>query len=80
MLFDIKDDEIHRIRDIFATFDEDGSGSITINELGDVYNALGHDFSENELLEMMKTITGEITSYSSCVTEPKMDIDLLLLK
>ncbi|MBY9006062.1 MAG: EF-hand domain-containing protein [Candidatus Lokiarchaeota archaeon] len=53
MLFDIKDDEIHRIRNIFSTFDEDGSGSITINELGDIYKALGHQFSDNEVVKMM---------------------------
>ncbi len=56
MLFDINDEEIHRIRYIFGTFDEDESGSITINEIGNIYNALGHEFSENELTDMMKTI------------------------
>ena len=54
MLFEIEDEEIHRIREIFALFDEDGSGSITINELGNIYRALGHDFSEIELSEMMR--------------------------
>lgn len=56
MLFDIKDEEMHKIREIFATFDEDGSGSITINELGDIYNALGHQFSEEELKEIMHNL------------------------
>ena len=54
MLLEIEDEEIHRIRETFALFDEDGSGSITINELGNIYRALGHDFSEIELSEMMR--------------------------
>ena len=56
MLFNIKDDEIHRIRNIFTTFDEDRSGSITINELGNIYNALGHHFSEEQVIDMMYNI------------------------
>ena len=56
MLFDIKDDEIHRIRDVFATFDEDNSGSITIKELGNIYDALGDGFTEKELITMMDNI------------------------
>lgn len=53
MLFEIKDKEIHRIREQFAFFDEDGNGYITINELGKIYKALGHQFTEKELLEMI---------------------------
>ena len=53
MLFEIKDEELHEIRDVFNTFDEDGSGSITLNEIKDIYGALGHPMSDNEFLEMM---------------------------
>ena len=53
MLFEIGDEELHKIREQFALFDEDKSGTITINELGNIYKALGHQFTENELLEMM---------------------------
>jgi Ca2+-binding EF-hand superfamily protein len=53
VLFEIEDDELHRIRETFAIFDEDGSGSITFNELGDIFRAIGHNFSEIELREMM---------------------------
>ena len=53
MLFEIGDEELHKIREQFALFDEDKSGTITINELGNIYEALGHQFTENELLEMM---------------------------
>ncbi|MFX1393133.1 MAG: EF-hand domain-containing protein [Promethearchaeota archaeon] len=53
MLFEIENEELHKIREQFAFFDEDRSGSITINELGNIYKALGHNFTEKELLEMM---------------------------
>ena len=53
MLFEIGDEELHKIREQFALIDEDRSGTITINELGNIYEALGHQFTENELLEMM---------------------------
>lgn len=56
MLFDIKDEDIHKIREEFALFDVDESGSITTNELRNIYNALGHDFTEKELEEMMNDI------------------------
>ena len=54
MLFEIDNEELHRIRETFKIFDEDGSGSITINELGDIYQSLGHKFSEEELREMIR--------------------------
>ncbi len=56
MLFDINDTEIHRIREIFSTFDNDRSGSITLKELKEIYSALGHDFSDNEIIGMMHNI------------------------
>ena len=56
MFIEIKDKDLFKIREDFARFDKDGSGSITINELGSVYKELGHDFSEEELSDMMKTI------------------------
>ncbi|MCP4764334.1 MAG: EF-hand domain-containing protein [archaeon] len=34
-------------------FDKDGNGSITINEILDIYGALGHVIPKNELSEMM---------------------------
>ena len=54
MLFEISDEELHNIREQFALFDEDKSGSITINEIGNIYEALGHQFTESELLGMMQ--------------------------
>ena len=56
-MFEIGDEELHKIREQFALFDEDRSGSITINELGNIYKALGHHFTEKELLEMMRSNT-----------------------
>ena len=53
MLFEIEDEDLHKIREQFALIDEDRSGSITINELGNIYEALGHPFTENELLEIL---------------------------
>ena len=56
MLIEIKDEEIHDIRDAFAKFDKDGSGSITGNELGNIYKSLGHVFTEQKLNKMMNFI------------------------
>ena len=56
MLFEIKDEDLHEIRETFAMFDADGSGSITINEIKNIYNALGHEFTEKEIKNMMNDI------------------------
>ena len=56
MLFEIKDTDLHKIRESFTMFDVDGSGSITNNELKNIYNALGHEFTEKEVKDMMNDI------------------------
>ena len=44
------------MREIFAMFDEDGSGSIDANELGGVMEALGVKVSKTKLEEMIKEV------------------------
>ena len=54
MLFDLNDEEMHKIRDIFKKFDKDGSLSLEINELENLYRTLGYDFKNDEIMEMVK--------------------------
>ncbi len=63
MIFEINNEDLHKIRDVFNMFDEDGSGSITLNEIRDIYNALGHSFTESELLEMMDDVDLNMDGY-----------------
>ncbi len=56
MFIEIKDEELHEIRTLFAKCDEDGSGAITKDELGSIFKALGQNFSDKERIEMMKNI------------------------
>ena len=53
-MFGIKDDDLHKIRQTFAMFDEDDSSTITINEIGNIYKALGHNLSKKQLSEMIE--------------------------
>jgi len=54
MLFDLNDKDMHKIRDIFKKFDKDGSLSLEINELRNLYHALGYQFTNDEIMEMVK--------------------------
>ena len=63
MLFEIEDEELHKIRDIFKKFDKDGSLSLEINELGNIYRILGYHFTESELMEMVKDIDSNQDGY-----------------
>ncbi|MFX0071873.1 MAG: EF-hand domain-containing protein [Candidatus Hermodarchaeota archaeon] len=53
MLIEIEDEELHQIREVFKMFDKDGSLSIEISELGNIYRALGRKFKDDELKEMV---------------------------
>ena len=63
MLFELKDEELHRIRDIFKKFDKDGSSFLEINELRNLYHTLGYHFTHSEILEMMKDMDSNKDGY-----------------
>jgi Ca2+-binding EF-hand superfamily protein len=50
------DEQMAEMREIFAMFDEDGSGSIDANELGGVMEALGVSVSKSKLEEMIREV------------------------
>ncbi|TFG07811.1 MAG: hypothetical protein EU539_03935 [Promethearchaeota archaeon] len=56
MPLDIEDNELHQIRDAFKTFDKDGNSRIEIDELENVYHALGRDFTQEDLKEMINAV------------------------
>ena len=47
------------IKNIFNKFDKDGSGSIDAAELGEALRLMGHDFTEDELLQKVRDIDDE---------------------
>lgn len=46
--------QIERLHDVFKHFDTDGSGSIDVDELGEVFRAMGQDLSKDELDALMR--------------------------
>ena len=50
------EEQMAEMREIFAMFDEDGSGSIDANELGGVMEALGVKVMKTKLEEMIKEV------------------------
>ena len=56
MLFKIDNEELHKIREVFKMFDKDGNLTIEITELEDIYQTLGRNFTEKELMEMVKSV------------------------
>ena len=65
MLFELNDDELHKIRDIFKKFDKDGSLSLDLNELGKIYHALGYNFTNNEIMDIVKDVD---LNQDGCIT------------
>jgi calmodulin len=47
--------QIGRLRDVFDHFDADKSGAIDVQELGDVFSAMGQQLSTEELKKIMTT-------------------------
>jgi len=56
MHIEIEDEDLHKIRRFFSTFDEDGSGSITTNDLMDMFRELGQTLSKEDLIKSMREI------------------------
>ncbi|MFX1236722.1 MAG: EF-hand domain-containing protein [Promethearchaeota archaeon] len=53
MIEELEDEELHQIRYLFATCDDDGSGSITINEISRIFKELGKETSVGEIAKVM---------------------------
>ena len=54
-------DEIKNLKEIFALFDEDGSGSITIEELDKMMRGLGREVPEAALRDMIASVDADGT-------------------
>lgn len=52
------------LKQVFMRFDSDGSGSISLEELKQMLNSMGDEFSEKEIMEMLQEVdidgSGEI--------------------
>ncbi len=48
--------EIEEFREAFNLFDEDRSGSISANELGQIMESLGHFPSDEDLADMLNEV------------------------
>mmetsp|Transcript_8515 Transcript_8515/g.14347 ORF Transcript_8515/g.14347 Transcript_8515/m.14347 type:complete len:243 (-) Transcript_8515:53-781(-) len=55
-LLDFTDDEIRKLKECFSALDDDGSGSIGIDELEDPLIGLGFADSREEVLEMIEDV------------------------
>jgi len=55
-MLDFTDEEIKKLRDCFNSLDDDGSGSIGIEELEDPLIGLGFAESWEEVLEIIKAV------------------------
>ncbi len=54
-----KSKQLNELRDLFNTFDTDGSGSITMNELELVLAEMGVKVSSERLAAMIHEVDGE---------------------
>lgn len=52
----LTDDEITKLWEAFKVFDEDGSGAVSTEELGNVMRSLGQSPNESELRDMIKEV------------------------
>jgi len=50
---DAKNDEMAELKEAFACFDKDGSGSITVQELGIVLRSMNKNFSDSQLKKII---------------------------
>eukprot|EP01064_Diplonema_japonicum_P027395 TRINITY_DN394_c1_g2_i1.p1 TRINITY_DN394_c1_g2~~TRINITY_DN394_c1_g2_i1.p1 ORF type:complete len:275 (+),score=118.31 TRINITY_DN394_c1_g2_i1:44-826(+) len=60
----LSNDQIQALQECFNTFDTDGSGSIDMQELGNVFSSFGQDLSKEEIEAMIREVdddgSGEI--------------------
>ena len=50
----LSQDQIQEFRDAFSLFDSDGSGTISVEELGEVLKSVGHRTSQVEINKLLK--------------------------
>merc|ERR1711871_944115 len=71
-----EEEKIARYKEAFSLFDEDGGGSISADELGEVMRSLGQDPTEEELTDLVNEVdtdgNGEIDFEEFCVMMNKM--------
>ncbi|GBG62002.1 hypothetical protein CBR_g28479 [Chara braunii] len=53
--------QLKELTEAFALFDTDRSGTITVEELGNLLQSLGQDLSEEELLDVVKEVDSNQT-------------------
>eukprot|EP00244_Chara_vulgaris_P003097 TRINITY_DN1554_c0_g1_i1.p1 TRINITY_DN1554_c0_g1~~TRINITY_DN1554_c0_g1_i1.p1 ORF type:complete len:161 (-),score=53.13 TRINITY_DN1554_c0_g1_i1:35-517(-) len=53
--------QMKELTEAFALFDADGSGTITVEELGNLLKSLGQDLSEEELMEVVNEVDSNQT-------------------
>ena len=54
-------DQIDHFREVFAVFDQDGSGAIDCQELGSCLRSLGQNLSEEELKELIMSVDEDLS-------------------
>ena len=51
--------QIQALQECFNTFDTDGSGSIDVHELGNVFSTFGHEYSHDEIKAMIDEVDAD---------------------
>ena len=49
-------EQLEEYKEAFTIFDKDGSGCISVEELGNVFVTLGHECTEEEVADMVKSV------------------------
>lgn len=55
----LSDEQVEELKQAFDTFDKDGNGTITTDELSNVMTSLGQNPSEEELEEFIQQLGGD---------------------
>ena len=55
----LTNEQIEAFQECFNTFDTDGSGSIDVDELGEVFSSFGHDYSPEEIQAMINEVDAD---------------------
>ena len=53
MSIGIEDKELHKIRQAFSSFDKDGNGAITLEEINKAFDSLHKHYSENNIKHVL---------------------------
>eukprot|EP01061_Rhynchopus_euleeides_P006719 TRINITY_DN15788_c0_g1_i1.p1 TRINITY_DN15788_c0_g1~~TRINITY_DN15788_c0_g1_i1.p1 ORF type:complete len:260 (+),score=138.18 TRINITY_DN15788_c0_g1_i1:281-1060(+) len=55
----LTNDQIEALQECFNTFDTDGSGSIDVQELGEVFASFGHEYTDEEIQAMINEVDAD---------------------